>query len=58
MRDIRSPEEIPEVSRQELESVCGEMKINKTPEIDVIPNMALKAAIESNTELFFSRSEK
>ena len=28
------------------------MKINKTPGIDGIPNIALKAAIDSNTELF------
>ena len=44
--------EIPEVSRQELELVCREMKINKAPGIDGIPNIVLKATIESNAELF------
>ena len=31
---MRSPEEISEVSRQELESVCRKMKINEAPGID------------------------
>ena len=35
-----------------MESVCREMKINKTTGIDGIKNIALKAAIKSNTELF------
>ena len=37
---------------QELKSVCREMKINKAPEIDGIPNITLKVAIDSNAELF------
>ena len=47
-----SEEEIPEVSRQELESVCREMKINKAIGIDGITNIAIRAVIESYTELF------
>ena len=36
-----------------MESVFKEMKINKTPGIDGIPNIELKADIESNTEQVF-----
>ena len=52
MRDMQSPAAIPEVNRQKLESFCREMKFNKTPGIDGIPNIVLKAAIVSNIELF------
>ena len=49
---MRSSEEIQEVNRQELESACRDMKINKTPGIEGIANIFFKAVIESNTELF------
>ena len=52
VRDMRSPEEIPEVSRHELESVCREMKINKAPGIDGISTIALRAAIELFRQVF------
>ena len=43
--DMRSPE-------QEFDSACRELKLNKASGIDEIPSITLKAAIESNTELF------
>ena len=49
---VWSTEKIPEASWQKLESVYREMKINKKPGIDGIPNIGLTATIESNTELF------
>ena len=35
-----------------MESVCREMKLNKVPRFDGIPNTAIKTVIGSNIELF------
>ena len=51
-RDSWSHKQIPEVSGKEFDAVWKEMKLRKAPEIDGIPNVALKVAIDNNINVF------
>ena len=46
--------EIPAITMQELRTECSKMGNAKTPELDGIPHIALKAAIEEAPEMFLS----